>query len=154
MVGATLGGGIGRYNGLHGLIIDALESVELVTAAGDLIVVSATQNSDLFWGIRGAGFNFGIVVSATYNVFNFTNGGQVMNADFLFPPNASETVFEYFKSFETGQPAELALILQVGFNPKFGGVCVARQRHLHPHHADFYTLIRHLWLLMLSMSDH
>lgn len=45
-VGATLGGdggGVGRYQGLHGLIRDALESVELVTSTGDLITVSSTQ---------------------------------------------------------------------------------------------------------------
>ena len=46
MVGATLGsGGVGRYQGLHGLILGALESVELVTSifTGDLITVSSTQ---------------------------------------------------------------------------------------------------------------
>lgn len=124
LVGATLGGGIGRYSGLHGLIIDALQSVQLVNAKGDLITASTSENSDLFWGIRGAGFNFGIVVSATYKVYDLTNGGQVVNGDFLFTANQSIPLFEYFKSFETTLPAELALILQTGFNPQYGGTYI------------------------------
>ena len=59
MVGATLGGGIGRYNGPHGLLLDSLSSVVIVTGAGDLVTASTEENSDLIWGIRGAGFNFG-----------------------------------------------------------------------------------------------
>lgn len=56
----TLGAGIGRYQGVFGLLIDSLVSVRLVTADGRLITVSATSNPDLFWAIRGAGSNFGI----------------------------------------------------------------------------------------------
>lgn len=120
-VGATLGGGVGRYNGLHGMLADALQSVRMVTANGDCITASATENSDLFWGMRGAGFNFGIVVSATYKASALTNNGQVMNADFLFLANQSTAVFEYFKSVERA-PAELALIFQTGYNAALGGV--------------------------------
>lgn len=78
--GATLGARVGRYQGLHGLILDALLSVRLVTATGDIIPVSATEHSDLFWGLRGAGLNFGIVVSAikkqwdSRGLFGFENG--------------------------------------------------------------------------------
>ena len=122
MVGATLGGGIGRYNGLHGMMVDALLSMRLVTASGDIITVSSKENSDLFWGMRGAGFNFGIVLSATYQVYEQTNGGQVVNADFLFPVNGSSAVLEFFKSFEKDQPAELSLIMQMGYNSEYGGV--------------------------------
>ncbi|KAJ9254992.1 CAZyme family AA7 [Paecilomyces variotii] len=105
MLGATLGGGVGRYQGLHGLIIDALKSVNLVTASGDLITVSETENSDLFWGIRGAGFNYGIITEATYEVYDLTNGGVVVNADFLFPASSNETFFKALTSFGTLPPA-------------------------------------------------
>ncbi|KAK4981117.1 hypothetical protein LTR28_005260 [Elasticomyces elasticus] len=54
-VGVTLGAGVGRLQGEFGLLIDALKSVRMVTAEGKLITVSATENSELFWGIRGAG---------------------------------------------------------------------------------------------------
>ena len=121
MVGATLGGGVGRYNGLHGMLADTLRSVRIVTASGDCVTASATENSDLFWGLRGAGFNFGIVVSATYDVYELTNQGQVMNADFLYLANQSAPVLQYFQS-QTAAPAELSLILQSGFNAALGGV--------------------------------
>lgn len=104
------------------MVADSLLSVRLVTATGELITVSTTQNSDLFWGLRGAGMNYGIVVSATYKVYDLTNGGQIMNADFLFPLNESSSVFNYFKSFQNTLPAELALIFQTGYNAAFGGV--------------------------------
>ena len=65
MVGATLGGGVGRYNGLHGLLLDSLLSVKVVTAAGKIEKASTTENPDLFWGLRGAGFNFATVLEAT-----------------------------------------------------------------------------------------
>lgn len=70
MVGATLGAGVGRYQGLHGLIIDSLISVRMVTAEGDIISVSAHEHADLFWGLRGAGMNFGIILSAKYQVYD------------------------------------------------------------------------------------
>ncbi|KAL8736131.1 MAG: hypothetical protein Q9181_002521 [Wetmoreana brouardii] len=124
LVGATLGGGVGRYNGIHGMIVDALQDVKLVTAKGELVTASASENSDLFWGIRGAGFNFGIVVSATYKVYDLTNKGQVMNADFLFPANQSSSVLGFFKSFEKTLPAELSLIFQTGYNAQLGGTYI------------------------------
>lgn len=116
MVGATLGGGIGPLQGLHGLIIDALESVRLVTAAGDLITVSATENPDLFWALRGAGANFGIITSANYTVYDATNGGQVLNADFLYPASANHSVFELIASFDESVPAPLAFQVVLAFN--------------------------------------
>ncbi|KUL83490.1 hypothetical protein ZTR_10799 [Talaromyces verruculosus] len=109
MVGGTLGAGVGKYQGVHGLIIDALESVELVTAAGDLITVSKDQNPDLFWGLRGAGFNFGIVTEATYRVYDLTNNGSVLNADFEFPGNVNQTFFEFLASFNGKLPTKLAI---------------------------------------------
>ena len=121
MVGATLGGGVGRYNGLHGMILDSLLSVRMVTANGDIVVASATENEDLFWGIRGAGFNYGIIVSAEYQVYNLTSS-FVMNADMIFPASANATIFNYLKSYETSLPAKLAFILEGGFNKAFGGV--------------------------------
>ncbi|KAL4961543.1 FAD-binding oxidoreductase [Aspergillus stella-maris] len=109
MVGATLGAGVGKYQGIHGLIIDALESVKLVTASGDIVTASKHENSDLFWGIRGAGFNFGIITEATYKIYDLTNRGSVMNADFIFPGSSNQTVFEILASFNGKLPPKLAL---------------------------------------------
>lgn len=122
MVGATLGAGVGRYQGLHGLILDALLSVRLVTATGDIITVSATEHSDLFWGLRGAGFNFGIVVSATYKIADLTNHGNVLNADLIFLASANRSLFEALKTFEDKLPAPFSIVTLVIYNATQGGV--------------------------------
>jgi len=114
MVGATLGGGVGRYNGLHGMILDALLSVIIVTASG-LVTASETENSDLFWGIRGAGMNYGIILSATYRVYNLTSS-YIMNADIDLPLKSSKIVMEYMKSYENTLPEKLALTLRSCYN--------------------------------------
>src|ERR1700682_2391441 len=61
--GLTLGGGMGRLQRKHGFTIDNLLSVDLVTAEGRRLHASKDENADLFWGIRGAGANFGVVTS-------------------------------------------------------------------------------------------
>jgi FAD/FMN-containing dehydrogenase len=120
MVGATLGAGVGRYQGLHGLIIDALNSVEMVTSTGELITASKSQEPELFWGLRGAGFNYGIITEATYTVHNLTNNGSVLNADFKFPPTANGTYFEIMESFNYNLPAPLSLFTTVSVDADFG----------------------------------
>src|SRR6266699_7198669 len=61
LAGLTLGGGIGWIMRKYGLTIDQLLSVDMVTAGGDFVKASADENADLFWGVRGAGGNFGVV---------------------------------------------------------------------------------------------
>ena len=125
MVGATLGGGVGRYNGLHGMLLDSLLSVRMVTADGKIITASTTENSDLFWGIRGAGFNYGTILEATYRIYDET-APLVFNADFLFAPNTSQTILQYFKTFGNGLPAKLSLILLAAYSSELGGVSFLR----------------------------
>lgn len=122
MVGATLGGGIGVYQGLHGMIIDALQSVTLVTGKGNIVNASASENSDLFWGIRGAGQNYGIITSATYKLSDQTNGGQALNGDFLFPVSANATIFKILKSFAGKQPDALSLTTAIQYSPTLNTV--------------------------------
>ena len=59
IAGLTLGGGIGWLGGRHGLACDNVLSVDLVTADGELLTVSADEHPDLFWAVRGGGGNFG-----------------------------------------------------------------------------------------------
>ena len=67
--GLTLGGGWGFSNRYLGMTCDALVSTEVVTASGDIVTASDTENPDLFWAVRGgAGGNFGVHTSFTYNV--------------------------------------------------------------------------------------
>lgn len=68
IAGLTLGGGSGPLTGRYGLVIDNLLAARVVIANGIVLNCSKDENSDLFWGIRGGGPNFGIVVEFTYRV--------------------------------------------------------------------------------------
>ena len=122
VLGATLGGGVGPYGGLHGLQIDALQSVRMVTGTGSLISVSETSHPDLWWGMRGAGFNFGIVTSATFQVYDFTNNGQAMNADLRFHASQNASLYEFAQSYVGKLPDAFAIDIAIGYNELFGGV--------------------------------
>lgn len=91
--------------GLHGLMLDNLLSVQLVTAAGEVVEVSSTSYPDLFWGLQGAGHNFGVVVEAVYKVYEQTNGGVQFNANVMYSPDQIEALFTALNGFEI--PAEM-----------------------------------------------
>ncbi|MEC9376107.1 MAG: FAD-binding protein [Pseudomonadota bacterium] len=66
--GLTLGGGFGKLSRTHGLTSDNLRSIELVTPDGQLRRATVSENPDLFWGLRGAGANFGAVTQFEYQL--------------------------------------------------------------------------------------
>ena len=100
------------------MILDSLLSVRLVTATGDIVTASTTENPDLFWAIRGAGFNYGIVVEATFRVYDLTSN-LVTNADLLLPLNASSQILQYLKSFEDDMPDKLAIIVYAHYSTTY-----------------------------------
>lgn len=127
MVGATIGGSIGVHQGLHGLIIDALQSVTVVTGNGDVVNASLSENSDMFWGIRGAGQNFGLITSATYKLHEQTNLGQALNGDFLSPVSANATIFNALKSFTRNQPDAFAVTSAIQYSHTLNAVSLRSQ---------------------------
>lgn len=122
VVGATIGAGLGRYQGLHGLIMDSLISVRVITAEHEIITVSAQENSDLFWGLRGAGMNFGVIMSATYRIYDLENNGNALNADLVFPASVNASYYERLKTFEDVLPARLSLFTLITYNATIGEV--------------------------------
>lgn len=64
--GLTLGGGFGWISRKHGMTIDNLIAVEMVTADGQVVTADAKMNAELFWAVRGGGGNFGVVTQFTY----------------------------------------------------------------------------------------
>lgn len=125
-MGSTLGGGIGRYSGIYGLLIDSLLSLRVVTAAGTVVEASAASKPDLFWGMRGAGANLGIVTSATYRIYRIADDphsrGNVTNIDFVLPPAMAPSYFGMLETHFGGDrmPPKLAPGSVVMFDPERG----------------------------------
>lgn len=117
----TLGGGHGRLQGKHGLYIDALASIRMVLADGTALTVSATQHPDLFYGMKGAGQNLGVVVEMVFNTYEQTPGGEYYTIDMVYNEDKVEDVLSPVNTFIPNQPPELALvILLVPDSPSVG----------------------------------
>lgn len=69
LLGAGLGGGHGRHEGLYGMVSDNFRQLNVVLADGSTIRVNATSHSDLLWAMKGAGHNFGIVASVEMTIY-------------------------------------------------------------------------------------
>jgi FAD/FMN-containing dehydrogenase len=69
VTGYTLGGGTGWLSRVYGFAADSVRRSELVTADGELVTASASENADLFWALRGGGGNFGVVTSLEFDLF-------------------------------------------------------------------------------------
>ena len=106
IAGLTLGGGIGFLGRKHGLTIDNLLSVDLVTVDGDLISASETENSDLFWALRGGGGNFGVVTSFEFRLHEV--GPEIMTAQVFYPIEDAKQVLKFYREFTSNGADELA----------------------------------------------
>jgi len=107
--GLTLGGGIGWLMRKYGLSIDQLLSVDLITADGEFVKASASENPDLFWGVRGGGGNFGIV---TEFEFHLNPVGPIVVAGPIFwPMEESPNVLRFYREWIAEAPDELMTIV-------------------------------------------
>lgn len=115
IVGASLGAGIGRLEGLRGFIADSLLSVRIMLPDTTVVEASEQQNPELFWGIRGAGFNFGVILNATYRVYDQVPNGLHLNADLLFPANITQKFYESLREEASNMPAPLSIATATSF---------------------------------------
>ena len=120
-----MGGGIGRLEGLYGLIIDSLLSVRIMLPNTTVVEASTETNTDLFWAVRGAGANFGFVLNATYRVYDEVPNGQNFNADFQFPYNASKAFYQALKDGASKLPPPLCIATSLQWDPNYNEVCKA-----------------------------
>lgn len=102
--GLTLGGGIGWLMGKYGMTIDNLLSADLITASGRILTASATENPDLFWGLRGGGGNFGIVTSFEFQLHEI---GPVLAGKVVYPLARAREVLSFYREFTSLAPDEL-----------------------------------------------
>jgi FAD/FMN-containing dehydrogenase len=103
--GLTLGGGYGYLAGKYGLACDNLTSAEIVTADGEILKCCVEENPDLFWGLRGAGANFGIVTELQYRLHPV----RTVLGGVIFHPLGGE-VLRFYDEFSRDAPDELTLI--------------------------------------------
>ena len=94
--GLTLGGGVGHLSRKYGLTIDNLLEADMVLADGSFVTVSANQNADLFWAIRGGGGNFGVVTSFKFKAHDVKT---VFGGPTLWPIEKAEEVMEWYHEF-------------------------------------------------------
>ena len=112
VAGLTLGGGTGRLQRHFGLTIDNLQAVELVTADGRIVRASESEEPDLFWGIRGAGANFGVVTEFEFKLHEF--GPLLHRGMRVYPASKVHEAWAMFRDFAAVAPDEVALILAIG----------------------------------------
>jgi FAD/FMN-containing dehydrogenase len=121
--GLTLGGGLGWLLGKHGLAIDNLRAVELVTATGEVVRASAEERPDLFWGVRGGGGNFGVATWLEYELHPV--GPTVMAGLAIHPLAAARDVLRYYREFTASLPDELTAFAGLVHAPDGSGVKLA-----------------------------
>jgi FAD/FMN-containing dehydrogenase len=98
--GFTLGGGFGRLNRKHGLAIDNLVAADIVTADGELRTVSAENEPDLFWAIRGGGGNFGVATNFVFQLHPFNR--KVLSGMLIWPVAQARDVLEFYGEWYLG----------------------------------------------------
>ena len=113
--GLTLGGGFGYLTRRFGWTSDNLASVDLVTAAGRVIRASDREHSELFWGLRGGGGNFGVATSFEYVLHPV--GPDVIAGAIAWRGEEAASVLEMYQSVATQAPRELTCVAGLRLAP-------------------------------------
>ncbi|TMB95465.1 MAG: FAD-binding oxidoreductase, partial [Chloroflexi bacterium] len=115
LAGLTLGGGIGWLMRKFGLTIDQLSSVDMVTADGEFVKANQKENADLFWGVCGAGGNFGIVTEFEFRLNRL--GPTVLAGPIFWPMEQSASVLRFYRDWIAEAPDELTTIVVHRYAP-------------------------------------
>ena len=120
IAGLTLSGGHGFLMRRFGLVCDNLLSVDMVTADGKLVTANATDNPELFWGVRGGGGNFGIVTSFQFRLYELSH---VLGGLIVYPMAKAKDLLKLYREITSTSPDELGLYAVLATMPD--GVKVA-----------------------------
>jgi len=104
IAGLTLGGGFGWLTRKHGMTIDSLRSVDVVTADGKMRHASESENADLFWAIRGGGGNFGVVTQFEFQLYPV--GPEITAGLIVFPAAQARQVLTRYREYMESTPEE------------------------------------------------
>jgi len=116
--GLTLGGGMGWLARKHGLSCDNVERFELITADGDLVGASATENPELFWGLRGGGGNFGIVTEFEFRLH--ATGTQALLVELFYDLEDAAAVLRGWRDLNAEAPREATFTAWAGDSAEWG----------------------------------
>jgi FAD/FMN-containing dehydrogenase len=110
VVGYSLGGGTGWLARKYGFAADHILAMDVVTANGELIRVSADSNPDLFWSMRGGGGNFGVVTAMEFRLFPHTDffGGSV-----FYPLSEARQVFAAYSEWIETLPSDVTTSIAI-----------------------------------------
>jgi hypothetical protein len=104
VVGYTMGGGFGWLGRKYGFAADSVKEADVVTADGELVKVSAHENSDLFWSLKGGGGNFGIATSLEFALYPITH---VFGGNLFYPVEKAGDVLELYARWSEDLPDEV-----------------------------------------------
>jgi FAD/FMN-containing dehydrogenase len=117
VAGLTLGGGVGRLQRQFGLTIDNVRAVELVTADGRPVRASESEEPELFWGMRGAGWNFGVVTAFEFGLHPF--GPDLHRGLRVYRAADAHAVWDQFRDYAATAPDPVSMIYGIG-HPEAG----------------------------------
>ena len=137
MGGLTLGGGFGWISRKYGLTVDNLLSVEMVTADGDIVRASSTENPDLFWAVRGGGGNFGIVTTFEFRAANI--GTEVYTGPIVKRFEDLKSYVQFHREFVKTMPDEMTIWMVVRHAPPLPFI-------KEEYHGELVVLIPFVWL--------
>ena len=118
VAGLTLGGGLGWLMGQHGLSIDNVTQIEVVTADGEARLVDAESEPDLFWALRGGGGNFGVAASFEFETHPLD---MVLGGLLAHPLAAAGDVIDMFRQFTKDLPDEATVFCGLVHAPDGSG---------------------------------
>ena len=123
IAGLTLGGGFGWLMGKHGLALDNLESVDLVTAEGKVLRASSDEEPALFWAIRGGGGNFGVATSLEYRLHSI--GERIVGGICAHRFDRARELLEFYRASTASLPDEHTIFATLTHAPDGSGTKLA-----------------------------
>jgi FAD/FMN-containing dehydrogenase len=108
IAGLTLGGGFGYLTRRFGWTCDTVRSMEVVTADGQIVRASEDENSDLFWGLRGGGGNFGVVTHFEYELYPV--GPQILGGAMAWRGEDAPEILNRYRTLLANAPPEMTCV--------------------------------------------